>query len=114
MLDFERAPKTPLEKIPLEFRYEFRCVEAGCNGHRIMCTDWEMGESYRQWRDKYGDRWEAVFRQKYEREMIDKNDTHFYVGNMHQHQDTWLIVGLFYPPKPAMADLFDALSPTSV
>jgi len=38
--------------------------------------------------------------------MIDKNDTHFYVGNLHGHQDTWLIVGLFYPPKP-IGDLFD-------
>jgi len=107
LLDFERAPKTPLEKIPLEFRYEFRCAVAGCKGHRIMCTDWEMGESYRRWRNEYGDRWEAIFRQRYERDMIEKNDTHLYVGNMHGHQDTWLIVGLFYPPKPATGDLFD-------
>ena len=47
------------------------------------------------------------FRQKYEREMIDKNDTHFYVGNIHQHPDNWLIVGLFYPSKQPMGDLFD-------
>jgi hypothetical protein len=40
--------------------------------------------------------------------MIEKNDTHFYVGTMHRHPDTWLIVGLFYPSKPAIADLFDA------
>ena len=45
-------------------------------------------------------------RQRYECDMIDKNDTHFYVGNLHGHQDTWLIVGLFYPPKP-IGDLFD-------
>jgi hypothetical protein len=107
LLGFERTPKTPLEKIPLEFRYEFRCAEASCIGHRIMCTDWEMGQSYRRWRDQYGDRWEAMFRQRYECEMIDKNETHFYVGNLHGHQDTWLIVGLFYPPKLAIGDLFD-------
>jgi hypothetical protein len=73
-----------------------------------MCTDWEMGQSYRDWRRKYGDRWEAMFRQRYEREMIEKNDTHFFVGNIHQHPDNWLIVGLFYPPKPTIGDLFDA------
>jgi hypothetical protein len=56
LLGFERTPKTPLEKIPLEFRYEFRCAIAGCKGHRIMCTDWEMDESYRRWRDRYSDR----------------------------------------------------------
>jgi hypothetical protein len=107
LLGFEITPRTPLEKIPLEFRYEFRCVETTCRGHKMMCTDWEMGESYRRWRDQYGDRWETKFRQRYEREMIYKNDTHFYVGNIYQHQDNWLIVGLFYPPKAAVGDLFD-------
>jgi len=72
-----------------------------------MCTDWEMAQSYRDWRRKYGDRWEAMFRQRYEREMIEKNDTHFFVGNIHQHPDNWLIVGLFYPQKPAISDLFE-------
>jgi len=49
-----------------------------------------------------------MFRQRYEREMIEKNDTHFFVGNIHQHPDNWFIVGLFYPPKPTIGDLFDA------
>ena len=40
-----------------------------------MCTDWEMGQSYRRWKSKYGDGWEAKFRQKYEFEMIQNNDT---------------------------------------
>jgi hypothetical protein len=110
LLGFEKTPRTPLEKIPMEFRYQFQCAEPTCRGHRMMCTDWEMGESYRRWRDQYGDRWDAMFRQRYEREMIDNNETHFYVGNIHQHQDNWLIVGLFYPPKPAMGDLFDTAS----
>jgi len=26
---------------------------------------------------------------------------------MHQHPTSWIIVGLFYPPKPAMNDLFE-------
>jgi hypothetical protein len=108
-LGFETAPRQMLEKIPLEFRYEFHCVDPACRGHRMMCTDWEMGESYRRWHHQYGDKWEAAFRQRYEREMIDKNDTHFYVGTVHQHPDEWLIVGLFYPPRPASADLFDSL-----
>ena len=54
------------------------------------------------------ERWEAMFLQRYERDTIEKNDTHFYVGNIHQHPDNWLIVGLFYPPMPAIGDLFDA------
>ena len=32
-------------------------------------------------------------------EMIEKYDTHFFVGTVHQHPGSWTIVGLFYPPK---------------
>ncbi len=73
-----------------------------------MCTDWEMGQSYRSWR-RYGQEWEAKFRQRYERDMIERNDTSFYVGTVHQHPNRWIIVGLFYPPKPGGPDLFAAL-----
>jgi hypothetical protein len=58
-----------------------------------------MAQSYRRWRDEYGDEWESAFRQWYEREMMEKFDTHFYVGTMHLRPSTWIIVGLFYPPK---------------
>jgi hypothetical protein len=65
-----------------------------------------MGQSYRSWRMTYGAGWEAKFREKYERHMIDRYDTWFFVGTMHQHPNRWLIVGLFYPPKSALGDLF--------
>lgn len=101
-----KAPETELEKIPFDFSYEFRCGKVFCNGHKMICTDWETGQSYRQWRRKYGDQWEGAFRERYETEMIEKYDTHFYVGNLHQRPNAWIVVGLFYPPKPAMNDLF--------
>ena len=28
-------------------------------------------------------------------------DTHFYVGTVHRFPATWIVVGLFYPPKVA-------------
>jgi hypothetical protein len=65
-----------------------------------------MGESFRRWRSEYGDRWEAKFRRKYEDEMLNKLDTHFYVGTVHTHPKGWIIVGLFYPRRVA-PDLFD-------
>jgi hypothetical protein len=95
---FLEKPEKELEKIPLAFRYEFRCEDEACNGHKIMCTDWEMSESYRKWRTEYGHNWEEKFRQRYESDMVLRNDTHFYVGTMHKHPGTWIIVGLFYPP----------------
>ncbi len=96
---FNTMPTTELEKIPYRFKYEFRCPESGCPGHSLTCTDWELGQSWRRWRWKYGSDWESKFRQKFETEMIKKNDTHFYVGTLHRHQANWIIVGLFYPRK---------------
>ncbi len=104
---FQKSPAHQLEKLPFKFKYEFRCAEPACNGHSMSCTDWEIGQSYRKWRTEYGDQWVQAFRQKYEREMIDKFDTHFFVGNVHLYPNAWLIVGLFYPPRQSTRDLFD-------
>ena len=99
---FAEAPKRELEKIPFKFYYEFRCAETNCNGHTMMCTDWEMAESYRRWRSHYGETvWQEKFRQRYEVEMIQKYDTHFYVGTVAAHPNRWIIIGLFYPPREA-------------
>ena len=88
-----------LEKIPFKFTYEFDCTDPLCNGHSLLCTDWEMGETYRRFRDLYGqDGWEQKFRVNFERNMMDKKETHFYVGTVHQWPKSWIIVGLFYPP----------------
>ena len=104
---FEKQPKNELEKIPFDFRYKFRCEEDACPGHELMCTDWEMSESFRKWKTEYGDGWEAKFRQRYETEMIQKYDTHFYVGTIHQHPHIWIVVGLFYPPRSTKGEMLD-------
>lgn len=105
---FEHRPEKELEKIPFKFQYKFWCDDHDCASHTLMCADWEMGESWRKWRDQYDHKWEEKFRQRYEHEMIEKYDTHFYVGTIHQHPHTWIIVGLFYPPRslqgPGMFD----------
>jgi len=102
---FEPGPKQELEKIPFYFYYHFTCDDASCNGHKLSCADWEMGESYRKWRAQYGEQWEEKFRQKYETEMIQRNDTHFFVGTMLQYPGTWIIIGLFYPPMSPLAEI---------
>ena len=96
----DEAPTEELEKIPYDFQYRFRCDHAECSGHTMGCTDWEIAQLWRNCRDKYGHHWEEKFREKAEEEMINKRDTHFYVGNMHAYQKTWIIVGLFSPPQP--------------
>jgi hypothetical protein len=102
---FQKAPEQLLEKIPFEFRYDYRCGDVDCNGHSMMCTDWEMMQAYRSWRRRYGNAWEAAFRSKFESEMINQNDTHFFVGTLHQYPSRWIIVGLFYPPKTQVGPL---------
>ncbi len=98
---FAEKPKQQLEKIPFKFQYRFFCEEDLCAGHTLICTDWEMAEAWRRWKSEYGDGWEAKFRQRFEEEMIEKYDTHFFVGTIHQHPKIWIIVGLFYPPPVA-------------
>jgi hypothetical protein len=105
---FESESKEDLEKIPFDFYYQYRCNESTCNGHKMKCTDWEMSQSWRNWRTQYGNDWEAAFREKYETEMRDRFDTHFYVGTINQHPKEWIIVGLFYPPISAQADELQA------
>jgi len=95
---FDVGPINKLQKIPYKFSYQFLCNEDTCQGHEFMCTDWEMMQAYRAWRWKYGDGWEGPFKQKFEKQMIEGNDTYFYVGTVHQHPANWIIVGLFYPP----------------
>jgi hypothetical protein len=102
---FAEKLKHRLEKIPFKFQYKFFCNEDTCTGHTLTCTDWEMAEAWRRWKAEYGDKWEEKFRQRFEKEMIEKYDTHFFVGTVHAHPGTWIIVGLFYPP-PIAQDTF--------
>jgi hypothetical protein len=107
---FQNMPTAELEKLPFDFKYQFRCSDVSCGGHNLTCFDWEMGQAYRSWRRQYGDNWEQHFRNRFENEMTSKNETHFFVGNLHQFPTSWIIVGLFYPPRPIMGDLFDEVA----
>jgi hypothetical protein len=102
---FVQGPEVELQKVPYKFVYSFTCDHASCRGHNMSCTDWEMGESWRSWKEKYGDDWKDKFLQRYEKEMIHEKDTHFYVGTIHRHPKNWIIIGLFYPPVDPQASL---------
>jgi len=95
---YEKHPLTPLEKIPYKFSYNFTCSDSGCTGHKLVCVDWELGQAYRRWRMEYGNEWERVIVGRFETDMILGSDTHFFVGTIHGHPSTWIIIGLFYPP----------------
>lgn len=89
-----------LERLPHMFRYKFLCEEEGCNGHNITCEDWELFQSFRSWRRRYKDHetlWEKIH-EKYYTFMKEKRNLYFYMGT-HSRYKTWLIIGLYYPPK---------------
>lgn len=95
--------KKPLEKIPFKFSYVFTCDDPRCNGHEMMITDWELGELYRNMRDKHGDLDMAgqKVRQKFFDQMCsDSRDAHFFVGTIAQYK-TWIVLGVFWPPRKA-------------
>jgi hypothetical protein len=96
---YDKHPLRPLEKIPYKFSYKFTCNEPYCRGHKLICVDWELGQAYRQWKQKYRDKWEWAITNRFETDMILGYDTYFFVGTIHGHPGAWIIVGLFYPPK---------------
>ncbi len=89
-----------IDAIPHIFAYKFRC--AGCNDsktHDIMCEDWELFESYRSWWKTYPNvkfLWEKLHEKFFD--FMIRHDLHFYMG-MYSQMPTWLIIGLYYPPK---------------
>lgn len=101
---FVEAPEEQLEKIPYKFSYDFLCEDLDCNGHVMGCNDWEMLQAYRQWVTDYGEDWRRKFRLRFEYEMTERRDTHFFVGTHSAYPRTWMIVGLWYPPKAPYMD----------
>lgn len=95
---YDKHHLEPLEKIPYKFSYRFTCDEPHCRGHKLVCVDWELGQAYRQWKQKYGDKWERAIVNRFETDMILRYDTHFFVGTVHGYPGAWIIIGLFYPP----------------
>lgn len=95
--------KTPLEKIPTAFKYRYECADAACPGHEQTIIDWEICALYRRLRDTYRDDVEAIKSNIKERFLAElcgpSKDTYFFVGDMHQHPGSFLVLGVFWPPK---------------
>ena len=102
-LSFFDKNKKAIEAIPFEFRYQFFCDnEPSCPGHNLMIIDWEIGQSYRDWRHKYKpqDHLLTMIRKRWlELMCAPRNDVYFYVGSMHRFPSTFMVLGVFYPPN---------------
>ncbi len=98
----ESREKITLHKIPFDFHYVYECqCESGSHIFKHKLTDWEVGALFWNCKRSQGDNWEMPFRQKLEIEFQEKKDVYFLLGTIHRFPDQWLIVGVYYPPKPS-------------
>jgi hypothetical protein len=104
-LDDHRKSVELLEKIPFDFYYHYECIvgdDALVYKHKLV--DWEVGALYRRLRRERGaSGWETPFREKYEQELASK-DLLLLLGTIHRFKDQWLVVSVFYPPKPQIEE----------
>ena len=98
-------PSVELEKIPYQFGYTF--IASNGARHSYTISDWEISQLYRGCRDRsksttLEEREDDALlkvRQKLEGEFLEKKDLYFIVGNLKNHSRTFMIIGIFYPPK---------------
>lgn len=104
----------PAEQMPFSFYYRFKCHNSpNCPTHKLMIHDWELMQAYRRWHHKYAN--QADLLDKIREKWLDSlcgptKDTYFYVGNMWQHPNQFMVLGVFYPPKTPPA-LFNGKIP---
>lgn len=90
-----------LEATPFLVHYRYRCAALSCPGHRQSIVDWESGQLARRNLRTYSvTEAKDLQRKRFLDEMCAPGrETLFYVGNQHQHPISFLVLGLFWPPK---------------
>jgi len=104
-------PSIDLEKIPYKFGYNY--TEIDNTEHAYSISDWEISQLYRGCRDiskastLEGKEKEAIakVKQKLQDEFLSRNDIYFILGNLKTHPQNFMIIGLFYPLKPANQEI---------
>jgi hypothetical protein len=100
-----------LEIMPYAFKYRYRCSDSACGGHEQSIIDWEIAQFYRQVRNASD--WQERVRAKWLTVLCGPDkDTAFIVGNQHQHPGSFLVLGVWWPPRQpeqlSLSDLGDA------
>ncbi len=100
-------PQKPLRKLPYTFHYVFECEDSE-KPHTAMCEDWELGALFLNEAARLGSDEAAAesVRNKFLLELCaDERDTRFFMGTRFPY-NTWLVVGVFWPPKVSQQSLF--------
>ncbi len=93
-------PPKPLRKLPYSFHYVFECRDSD-KPHRAMIEDWELGSLFLKESDRLGSD-DAAAQSVKDRFLgtlcaLDR-DTRFFMGTRFPY-NTWLVLGVFWPPK---------------
>jgi hypothetical protein len=110
--DLFSTERSALEPAPYRLKYHYFCMADGCKGHHQTLIDWEAGQAARNWKSsgRPDDELPALLRQKFFDQMCAPDrDTHFFLGNQHQHRRSFLVLGVFWPPAASRPEptLFD-------
>jgi hypothetical protein len=100
-----KASREPPRKVPYKFQYRFGCDDQRCRQHhQMMIEDREVGALY--WRCIDGGATPPEAAEKVKYKLLDQfcapgRDTHFFVGTILAHPNSWVIIGVFWPKVAA-------------
>jgi hypothetical protein len=87
-----------LDLIPYRFKLRYRCDDPGCQEHAQSIVDWEILQFYRHERQKPD--WEEIVRRRVLEEVCGPDqDVALIVGNQHQHENAFLVLGFWWPKR---------------
>lgn len=87
-----------LDLIPYKFSYKFYCDHPSCGGHSLSIIDWEIFQLYRRVRGE--DDWKEKVKSKWLGQLCGESvDTAFILGNHHRFRESFMVLGVWWPPK---------------
>lgn len=104
---FHGQPKS-LTKLPYKFSYVFRCADTGERPHYAMIEDWELGVLFLKEKERLGSEEAAAksVKRKFFDEICGANrETRFFMGTVFPY-NTWVVIGVYWPPKIQQPSLF--------
>lgn len=101
LFDDPDTTKPDFEVIPWRFRYSYRCLALGCNGHQQTIVDWEAAALWRHVRHQ--PEWRELMWRKFVDELwAPTRDSVLFVGNQQQYPQGFLVLGVFWPPAQGL------------
>lgn len=110
--DLTGRPRTALEAPCFRGWYSYLCWEISCRGHRQGILDWEFVTFQRNLRHLSDDDLVSALRQRFLNELCaPTRDVAFYVGNQAKREQTFSVLGVYYPPVRVRHRAFSPAAP---